>query len=268
MTYKKYRFGISSAVDYFADIQKLLHLFSKYGFRFVSIGADTRHNFFPDNEKFSTMIGWINENNLEIDSIHVPFGPEYDLANPEDNKRKLAIKSVLEFLEYADAGNIPIAILHPHHYLIDSPQVALDKSTESLRKIVSRKPQRIRLAIENLPDKRGSWIADQLLTLFDSNSFGFCYDSSHENLSGPPFHLLEKHYARLITCHLSDNNGSFDEHLIPGRGNIDWLKMKTYFDRSESFADILFEVGTGEALTEPVEDYVRMISLKAEEIFG
>ncbi len=268
MANKKYRFGISTTVDYSADIQTLLHLFSKYGFRFVSIGADTRHNFFPDNEKFSIMIGWINENNLEIDSIHVPFGPEYDLADPADHKRKLAIENVLKFLEYADAGNIPIAILHPHYYLTDSLQGALDRSTESLCEIVSCKPQRIRLAIENLPDKSGSWIADQLLTLFDSNSVGFCYDSSHENLSGPPFHLLEKHYDRLITCHLSDNNGSSDEHLIPGRGNIDWLKMKTYFDRSESFADILFEVGTGEALSDRVEEYVRMTSLKAEEIFG
>jgi sugar phosphate isomerase/epimerase len=190
------------------------------------------------------------------------------LANPINERREQAVNNVLNFLEFADFHSIPIAILHPHYYLMESPQKALDNSTESLRRIVTLKPERIELAIENLPDKRGSWIIDQLLTLFGGNTLGFCYDSSHENISGPPFHLLRKHHWRLTTCHLSDNNGGSDEHLVPGRGNIDWPKMKTYFDMVKGFENILFEVGTGEALSEPVEDYVRMTALKAIEIFG
>ncbi|MCP4649789.1 MAG: sugar phosphate isomerase/epimerase, partial [PVC group bacterium] len=122
-------------------------------------------------------------------------------------------------------------------------------------------------AVENLPDNRGSWIADQLFNYFDKNEIDFCYDSSHENMSGGKFHLLKKHYSRLITCHLSDNNGTYDEHLVPGDGNIDWNQLVSYMEKAELFRDILFEVGTGEKLAVPVEDYIKRTSQKAFEIF-
>ncbi len=268
MKIKQYRFGISTTVDYTVEIEILFQLFSKYKFHFVSIGANYKHHFFPDKNKFTDLIQLAEDHNLLIDSIHIPFGADYDLANPIEKERLMAIDNVLKFLTYCAEYNIPIGVLHPHHYLMDTKENALSLATESIRRVLSKKPENIKIAVENLPDARGSWIADQLFNIFDSNEIGFCYDSSHENMSGPPFHLLKKHNSRLITSHLSDNHGVSDEHLVPGDGNINWSEVFLYIDKAESFRNILFEVGTGEKLSVSVEDYIKRTAQKAVEIFG
>lgn len=268
MAKKQYKFGISTTVDYSIEIDILFRLFSKYRFHFVSIGADLRHNFFPEKNKMRGLIKLAGRYDLQVDSIHIPFGNEYDLANPFDKARSDAVRNILLFLEYIADFGIPIAILHPHHYLKETKEKALTLAAESIEKIVSRKPDNVKIAVENLPDARGSWITDQLLNIFDQKKIGFCYDSSHENMSGAPFHLLKRYYSRLITCHLSDNNGSSDEHLVPGDGNIDWARMRSYINKTKSFGNILFEVGTGEKLSVPVEDYIKKTALSAAKIFN
>jgi len=268
MKMKQFRFGISTTVDYTVEIEILFRLFSKYEFQFVSIGADIKHHFFPNKNKFSDLIKMAEDYNLLIDSFHVPFGADYDLANPIEKERLMAVDYVIKFLNFGAEFNIPIGVLHPHHYLKDTKENALSLATESIKRILSNKPENIKIAVENLPDARGSWIADQLFNIFGSNEIGFCYDSSHENMSGEPFHILKKHYSRLMTCHLSDNHGSSDEHLVPGDGNIDWRGVSSYIDKAESFSNILFEVGTGDKLSVPVEDYIKRTAQKAIEIFG
>lgn len=268
MIKKQYRFGISTTVDYSVEVETLFKLFSKYKFDFVSIGVDTKHHFFPDKNKFADLIKLAADFDLLIDSIHIPFRGDYNLASPIRNERLEAIDNVIKFLEYIAENQIPIGVLHPHHYLKETKEKALKLATDSIEKIIAKKPDNVKIAIENLPDARGSWIADQLLSVFDNQKVGFCYDSSHENMSGEPFHILKKHYSRLITCHLSDNHGSSDEHLVPGDGNIDWSGIASYIDKAESFRNILFEVGTGEKMSVSVEDYIKRTAQKANEIFG
>ncbi|MCP4704324.1 MAG: sugar phosphate isomerase/epimerase [candidate division Zixibacteria bacterium] len=267
MAKKEYRFGISTTVDYSVEIETLFKLFMKYKFDFVSIGVNVKHNFYPDTNKFSEMTKMADDFGLAIESVHIPFRGDYDLANPIRLERLKAIDNVIRFLDYIAHNEIPIGILHPHHYLKDTKEKALPLAIDSINQILNKKPKSIQIAVENLPDNRGSWIADQLFNYFDKNEIDFCYDSSHENMSGGKFHLLRKHYSRLITCHLSDNNGTYDEHLVPGDGNIDWNQLASYMEKAESFRDILFEVGTGEKLAVPVEDYIKRTSQKAFEIF-
>lgn len=268
MLKKQYRFGISTTVDYSEEIETLFHLFSKHKYDFISIGADSRHNYYPDKNKLSNLINMADGYNLQIESAHAPFGGDYDLAHSSSIKRQKAVDNTLDFMNYLSHNDIPMVIIHPHHFLKVTKENAFQLAAESIKTIVCNKPANIKIAVENLPDKRGSWIADQLLSMFGQSDFGFCYDSSHENMSGEPFHLLKKHYSRLITCHLSDNNGSSDEHLVPGDGNIDWSRTSFYLNKAESFRNILFEVGTGEKLSVPVEDYIKRTALKAAEIFG
>ena len=73
----------------------------------------------------------------------------------------------------------------------------------------------------------------------------FCYDSGHANISTckrdvennaerqwakfglkPVWDdkILEKLQPHIVNCHLHDNHGVVDEHLMPGLGNIDWKK--------------------------------------------
>lgn len=72
-----------------------------------------------------------------------------------------------------------------------------------------------------------------ILDKIQSNYLGFCYDSSHYNLSDKQdFYLLEKYGERLVTTHLSDNDGLKDRHWLPGHGTIDWAMVAKHFPAS------------------------------------
>ena len=91
-----------------------------------------------------------------------------------------------------------------------------------------------------------------ILDHFRSPNLGLCFDAGHANLMardrgapdsnpvqawrrfGPvPYDeaVLDKMLPYVTTCHLHDNNGLWDHHLLPGRGEIAWAplvaKLKT-----------------------------------------
>ena len=255
MMEKQYRFGISTTVDLSVDIFTQLDIFARAGFDFISLSARPAHSRFFDSEAFAEVLRRVEELGFFIESAHFPFWEGYDPAAMEEKDRELALKNLAEYMEFAGTHKIPIVIVHPHYYFNDAKEACFERAARSLEKALVFKPENIRMAIENLPTAAGSWICENLLEEFGNDRVGFCYDSSHENMSGKPFHLLSKFYHRLTTTHLSDNHGGSDEHLVPGDGNIDWQKMRDYLNKSP-LANILFEVGTGEKLTEPVESFV------------
>ncbi len=264
----KYDFGISTSVDYSVPFEEQLKAFSSSGFTFIALGADSEHCGFQDDEGFRKKLDLAAHYNLHIDNAHVPFGDGYDLAHPGPGLRDKAVENTVDFLVRAASFGIGSAILHPHHYLEVEKEEALEFATASLRKIIARAPSDISLAIENLPDHRGSWLCERLLERFGPDEIGWCYDSSHENISGEPFHLLAKQVKRLTVTHLSDNKGTNDDHLVPGDGVIDWPKMKSNLRNNGKIRRLLFEVGTGEPLGEPLEKFVRRTRARAVEIFN
>lgn len=264
---KNYKFGISTTVDYSVDIFRLLDIFSETGFDFTSISARPEHSRFPNPDAFGKVIQKVKELGLFIESVHFPFWEGYDPAALNKGDRESAVSKLAEYMELTEGYNIPIIIVHPHYYFSDSQEACLGRAAESIEKILSIKPPKVRMAIENLPTAYGSWVCDQLLERFPESKMGFCFDSSHENMSGAPFHLLSKYYHRLTTTHLSDNHGASDEHLVPGDGTIDWEQLRRYLDISP-ISNILFEVGTGEKLTEPVEQFVKRAKEAATRFFG
>ena len=75
------------------------------------------------------------------------------------------------------------------------------------------------LSLEN------TWRADYLTHVWEAfpgvKELGFCFDTSHANLRDQ-FYLLEKYGDRLSALHISDNDGSGDQHRPPFDGNIDF----------------------------------------------
>jgi len=88
----------------------------------------------------------------------------------------------------------------------------------------------IAIAIENT---RRSDNISYLLSNIHSSSLGFCFDSSHHFLTDKQdFSLLDSFGERLVTTHLSDNDGLQDRHWIPGQGIIDWAMLAKRFPLS------------------------------------
>ncbi len=268
MSDKKYRFGISTTVDYTVPLESQLETIAACGFEFISIGASPMHSHFYDRTACRECIKLAGQHSLEIKSAHVPFWEEYDLAAIRDEAAQGAVEKVVEFLELTADYGIPAAILHPHYYFSDDKVACLKRSIASIERVVAKKPSSLRIDIENLPDNRGSWICARLLDRFGTEEIGFCFDSSHENMSGPPFHILEKYWPRITQTHLSDNRGTDDDHFIPGEGNIDWQILRSYLDKNPTLTDLLFEVGTGEKLEMPFAEFVQKAAQAAKKYFS
>lgn len=52
-----------------------------------------------------------------------------------------------------------------------------------------------------------------------------CFDVGHKNFLTPNFQLMENFHKHVAVLHLHDNHGKADEHLICGKGSIDWKKF-------------------------------------------
>jgi sugar phosphate isomerase/epimerase len=266
---KEYKIGISTTVDCTVDIKHQFRLFSKNRFDFVSICADMAHSRFFEKENILKVLDLANNLNLTVESAHAPFYPPYNIAALDMHEKEMAVELTAKYLEYTSGLDIPIVIIHPHHYFYDSKEACSERAIDSLSRLdlmVGHLP--VTVAVENMPTAQGSWICEQVLKEFGPEKFGFCYDSSHENMSGEPFHLLKKLYRRMTTCHLSDNHGRSDEHLPPTDGNINWPELKSYFDKTQQMTNVLFEVGTGQKLSEPIEEFVKRTAKAARSIFG
>ncbi len=83
------------------------------------------------------------------------------------------------------------------------------------------------IAVENIFETSPIGLK-MLMDAIDSPRFGCCFDIGHWNLFGTVdlnewFSLLGE---RIFSFHLHDNRGSFDDHLVPGDGLIDFAAFK------------------------------------------
>jgi len=63
--------------------------------------------------------------------------------------------------------------------------------------------------------------------------------------------------SRIITVHLHDNDGSEDQHLVPGGGTIDWQMVRSALDSSPYDGPLMFEVDRPGAYAEMMVDVMK-----------
>jgi sugar phosphate isomerase/epimerase len=81
-----------------------------------------------------------------------------------------------------------------------------------------------------------------VLNEISNDKFGFCYDSSHDNLTLEPLTILEKYGSRLIATHISDNYGENDDHMLPYGGLFNWKRFCDLFSNIKLNGIFLLEV--------------------------
>ncbi|MBR4726879.1 MAG: TIM barrel protein [Clostridia bacterium] len=65
-------------------------------------------------------------------------------------------------------------------------------------------------------------IIAELVEAVDSDWFGWCFDVGHAWCCGYAPDVLKACAVAPMSLHIQDNDGSGDQHLIPGDGTIDW----------------------------------------------
>ena len=96
------------------------------------------------------------------------------------------------------------------------------------------------LAVENCR-KREHF--EYVFSNLESGNLGFCYDSSHDALFGnPSIDILKKWGEKLVTLHLSDNQGIKDDHWLPGEGIVQWEAVLQMLNNLNYTGSIMLEV--------------------------
>jgi hypothetical protein len=118
MMIEKYKIGLSTTLDYTIDIKSQIRMFADKGLDFISIGADIDHCRIYDSAYFGSILDLCKNLGIIIDSLHIPFGVEYDIAEADPELRKRAVERVVDFIGIVNKYKIPTVILHPHHWLL------------------------------------------------------------------------------------------------------------------------------------------------------
>ena len=210
------------------------------------------------------------EAGLTFVDAHSPFGGVLDLNCPDSAFRpQMLMRHKLAMQISAEMGVKTITI-HPGSDRF-FPEIPLEKHLDLMREsiedlLIEAEKCGIIICIENSMSRAACpKKVVQLKSEFASPYLGLCYDSGHahqldaaRNFSDSAIHkfwqtvgvaepewddqALERMLPEIVNCHLHDNDGSTDAHLLPGKGTMDWQKVITLLKRAPKLQAIQCEV--------------------------
>ena len=289
-------FAFDSVQQCTAQIRRhMLNEMAANGIRNVVLGSKMISAILSNPGFESELAGEVEAVGMKFVDSHSPFGYELNLNVPDPGLRRRMVYTNCLAMEIAASLGVDTIAVHigSNHEppLSDFPiKVHFDRIRDALDQLLPVAERLgITICIENI------WFpintADRLLEIkaaFDTPALGFCYDSGHANiLAQAPAHVpgsevwqqwqnsgcgeppletrtLEKMLPHVVNCHLHDNDGSHDQHLIPGRGNIDWTHIIALLKQAPRLKCIQSEVlpiYTGEPIRPTVEAFTRLAEL-------
>lgn len=229
-------FGVSTHL-YVGDRLDRDHLveIAAHGFDAVELFALRDHFDYRDRRAAVALAEWLDDTRLRLHSLHAPIAGKYSggswkdglsLAAADESRRKAAVDETLATLDVAAAVPYQVLVVHcgvpdPHAAPGDNHRGALVRSLEELSPVAQRFG--VQLAIEVIPNELSTPSA--LVELIESDidaELGICFDVGHARLMGEVVDAIETCSGHIITTHLHDNRGRHDDHVVPGKGAIDW----------------------------------------------
>jgi sugar phosphate isomerase/epimerase len=207
-----------------------------HGFEAVEIFAVREHFDYRDRRAAIALAEWLDDTRLRLHSMHAPIAASYaggewkdglSIAATDEGRRKAAVDETLAVLDVAAAVPYNIMVVHcgvpaPFANAGDNSRASLVRSLEDLSPVAAQ--YGVRLAIEVIPNELStpSALVDVIESDIDATGLGICMDVGHARMMGDVVDAIETCSGHVITTHLHDNRGRTDDHLVPGKGVIDW----------------------------------------------
>ena len=238
---------------YFFDAVKSIELCKKTGYRAIDISM---HSVSIGNKPMAkddwkdwvySVRKTIEANNLFPTQAHAFFFSRKIAQTQEacDRGEKLIRRSI----EAAGLLNAPWIVVHPIHGLdvvgLTHNEIFY-KNVDYFNRLADyAEKNHIGIAVENMFE--GSFeSAEDLLQLINEvgrQNVGICWDTGHAHLAKQDqvasILALGK---RCKALHISDNNGKYDEHMLPYFGSIDWQSIVTALKNSGYEGDFTYEI--------------------------
>ena len=208
--------GLFCWYGYYNDYRKRIEMIKNAGFDGVMLWWEDDMGDWPI-DRFE-MARRAEEAELTLFNIHMAGTDDNAIWNTDNFTREKHLKPIQKTIEEIAAIGLDNLVLHLcEKGDVPEPNLPLLHSIEAL--LPYAEENRVTLSLEN------TWRADYLTYVWEAfpgvKELGFCFDTSHANLRDQ-FYLLEKYGNRLSALHISDNDGSADQHRPPFDGNIDF----------------------------------------------
>jgi sugar phosphate isomerase/epimerase len=235
-------FGISTHL-YVGDRLDRDHLveIAAHHFEAIEVFAVRDHFDYRDRRAALALAEWLDDTRLRLHSMHAPIAGRHvkgswqdglSLAAADEGRRKAAVDETIATLDVAATVPYSVLVVHcgvpvPHAAAGDNHRGSLLRSLEELAPVAQR--HGVRLAIEVIPNELSTPSA--LVDLIESDTterdrtapgLGICLDVGHARMMGDVIDAIETCSGHIVTTHLHDNRGKSDDHLVPGKGVIDW----------------------------------------------
>ena len=173
----------------------------------------------------------LRELDLSMPQAHALL--QADVAAFDAERRREDLGRLSAHIEIAAQLGVCNVVIHPGGRQEATTQAERDRvlalNVEAFRRLGDLAGERgVRIGLENLA-RRGASMPYEMLDLLaaiDHRAIGITLDTSHANMIGlncaAAIRALGPH---LIATHISDNDGSGDQHRTPGRGTIDWPEV-------------------------------------------
>jgi sugar phosphate isomerase/epimerase len=185
---------------------------------------------------------------LAVWSAHSPFGTEVDISSSDPAIRTRGVQAILRAARGALFLGAKVMVVHCGDLCDETAdrKDPLSRSLEALQQIVEGcTPLGVQIALVNLPPDHLTSSAEELMRMveaFPAERVGVCLDTGHANMAGILLETIERAGPRIVTVHLHDNDGSADQHRVPGEGTIDWIAVRDALARSNYAGPLMFEV--------------------------
>lgn len=219
----KQKLGISVYNNYKIPTTEVVKMVKQIGFDAISPEWD-------NDEKLNAIVTVAKEHNVELQSLHAPYGGAADMWKKSEDVSIKALNELLIPLEACKKYNIPVMVVHTWIGFDDIP-APTKAGLDNYSKLVSKATEYgVKIAFENT---EGLDHLEALMEHFkDNDTVGFCWDSGHEMCYNHSKDLLAKFGDRLIMTHLNDNLGisrydgtiywTDDLHILPFDGVANW----------------------------------------------
>lgn len=257
----QYPLGIFSWFGFVLPFQERIRLIKEAGFEATSIWWEDEDT--PWLVKKESMPQLVRDRGLVLENLHVPYNDSSELWSENESVRSEFIQRHIGWLQDCANYHIPMMVMHLTEGL--NPPAPNGEGLKSFLELVKVAEElEVTIAIENT---RRSDNVPYLLSKIQSNYLGFCYDSSHHFLSDKQdFSLLDNFGERLVTTHLSDNDGLEDRHWLPEQGIIDWGMLAKHFPVSYRGGLTLEAYPTAEEREDSPESYLKKAHQKVKNV--